>query len=62
MAHCCNKVVCELQPLAATRTTEKVIFKNRTLLVGQSTREVRVDRLIRISWAAINFHTSMLTD
>jgi hypothetical protein len=62
VAHCCNEVVCELQTLATPRTTEKVIFKNRNLLFRQSTREVRVDRFIRIGWAAINLHTLMLMD
>ena len=60
--YCCNEGVCKLQTLAAPRTTEKVIFKNRDLMFRQSTREVRVDRFIRIGWAAIKLHTLMLTD
>jgi len=54
------EVVCELQTLAAAGATEKVIFKNRTLFLGQRMRKVRLDDLVWIGWAAIDFHALML--
>ena len=37
-------------------TTEKVLFKRRTLFLGQSTQKVRLDRLVWIGGAATNLH------
>jgi hypothetical protein len=61
VAHRRYKVVCELQTLAASGTTEKVIFKGRTLFLGQSSQEVRLDRLFWIDWAANHLHALILS-
>jgi hypothetical protein len=61
-AHCFDKVVCELQAVAAPGTTEKVVFEDYTLFFGQSTRKVRLDCLFKVGWAAIYRHDVILTD
>ena len=38
-----------------------MIFEGRTLLLGQSTQKVRLDRLIWIGGALTNFHGLMLS-
>ena len=61
MAHRCYEFVRKLQTLAATGATEKVLFKGYTLLFGQFTQKVRLDRLIWIGGAPTNFHTLILS-
>ena len=61
VAHRRYILLCKLQTLTAPGTTEKVLFKGRTLFLGQSPQEVRLDRLIWIGGAATNFDTVMLS-
>ena len=61
VAHRRYILLCKLQTLAAPGTTKEMIFEGRTLLLGQSTQKVRLDRLFWIGGAATNFHGLMLS-